>query len=67
MKKICIEGELVEQIKYSTNNELVSSDIVGTPSPSMTVMPQSFLMTAKYDASGNNEYQSAAISEIYCK
>jgi glyceraldehyde 3-phosphate dehydrogenase len=25
-----MEGELVEQIKYSTNNELVSSDIVGT-------------------------------------
>jgi glyceraldehyde 3-phosphate dehydrogenase len=33
--KICIEGELVEQIKYSTNNELVSSDIVGTSVPSI--------------------------------
>jgi glyceraldehyde 3-phosphate dehydrogenase len=30
-----IEGELVEQIKYSTNNELVSSDIVGTSAPSI--------------------------------
>jgi glyceraldehyde 3-phosphate dehydrogenase len=30
-EKICIEGELVEQIKYSTNNELVS-DIVHRPS-----------------------------------
>jgi glyceraldehyde 3-phosphate dehydrogenase len=30
MKKYALEGELVEQIKYSTNNELVSSDIVGT-------------------------------------
>jgi glyceraldehyde 3-phosphate dehydrogenase len=29
MKKYAL-GELVEQIKYSTNNELVSSDIVGT-------------------------------------
>jgi hypothetical protein len=49
MKKICIEGELVEQIKYSTNNELVSSDIVGTSALQfMTVMPQSFLMTVKY-------------------
>jgi glyceraldehyde 3-phosphate dehydrogenase len=28
--KIRFEGELVEQIKYSLNNELVSSDIVGT-------------------------------------
>jgi glyceraldehyde 3-phosphate dehydrogenase len=34
-EKICIEGELVEQIKYSTNNELVSSDIVGTSAPSI--------------------------------
>jgi glyceraldehyde 3-phosphate dehydrogenase len=29
-----LEGELVEQIKYSTNNELVSSD-VGTSAPSI--------------------------------
>jgi glyceraldehyde 3-phosphate dehydrogenase len=29
-EKYALEGELVEQIKYSTNNELVSSDIVGT-------------------------------------
>jgi glyceraldehyde 3-phosphate dehydrogenase len=32
MKKYAL-GELVEQIKYSTNNELVSSDIVGTSAP----------------------------------
>jgi GTP-sensing pleiotropic transcriptional regulator CodY len=31
--KIRLEGELVEQIKYSLNNELVSSDIVGTSQP----------------------------------
>ena len=30
MKKYALEGKLVEQIKYSLNNELVSSDIVGT-------------------------------------
>ena len=35
MKKYALEGELVEQIKYSLNNELVSSDIVGTSSPSI--------------------------------
>jgi glyceraldehyde 3-phosphate dehydrogenase len=29
MKKYALRGELVEQIKYSLNNELVSSDIVG--------------------------------------
>ncbi|WP_367771706.1 glyceraldehyde-3-phosphate dehydrogenase [Flavobacterium sp. WC2421] len=35
MKKYALEGELVEQIKYSMNNELVSSDIVGTSAPSI--------------------------------
>ena len=35
MKKNALEGELVEQIKYSMNNELVSSDIVGTASPAI--------------------------------
>ncbi len=35
MKGYALEGELVEQIKYSLNNELVSSDIVGTNAPSI--------------------------------
>lgn len=35
MKHYALEGELVEQIKYSLNNELVSSDIVGTSAPSI--------------------------------
>lgn len=35
MKKHALQGELVEQIKYSLNNELVSSDIVGTSAPSI--------------------------------
>jgi len=35
MKKYALEGELVEQIKYSMSNELVSSDIVGTSAPSI--------------------------------
>lgn len=35
MKKYALEGELVEQIKYSLNNELVSSDIIGTPQPAI--------------------------------
>lgn len=33
MKKYALEGDLVEQIKYSLNNELVSSDIIGTSAP----------------------------------
>lgn len=35
IKHYALEGELVEQIKYSVNNELVSSDIVGTPAPAI--------------------------------
>lgn len=35
MKKYALTGELVEQIKYSLNNELVSSDIVGTSAPAI--------------------------------
>ena len=35
MKHYALEGELVEQIRYSMNNELVSSDIVGTAQPSI--------------------------------
>ena len=35
MKQYALEGELVEQIKYSLNNELVSSDIVGTSAPAI--------------------------------
>jgi len=35
MKKYALEGNLVEQIKYSLNNELVSSDIVGSSAPAI--------------------------------
>ena len=35
MKNAALKGNLVEQIKYSLNNELVSSDIVGTSAPSI--------------------------------
>jgi len=35
MKKYALEGDLVEQIKYSIDNELVSSDIVGCSAPSI--------------------------------
>ncbi|MCF6167835.1 glyceraldehyde-3-phosphate dehydrogenase [Lutibacter sp.] len=35
MKKYALEGSLVEQIKYSLSNELVSSDIVGTAAPAI--------------------------------
>jgi glyceraldehyde 3-phosphate dehydrogenase len=35
MKKHALDGDLVEQIKYSINKELVSSDIIGTTAPSI--------------------------------
>jgi len=35
LKKYALEGELVEQIKYSLDNELVSTDIVGSSAPSI--------------------------------
>jgi glyceraldehyde 3-phosphate dehydrogenase len=35
MKKYALEGDLVEQIKYSVDNELVSSDIIGSSAPSI--------------------------------
>jgi glyceraldehyde 3-phosphate dehydrogenase len=35
MKKYALEGNLVEQIKYELNDELVSSDIIGCSAPSI--------------------------------
>jgi glyceraldehyde 3-phosphate dehydrogenase len=35
LKHYALEGELVEQIKFSVSNELVSSDIVGTAAPAI--------------------------------
>ena len=35
VKKYALEGDLVEQIKYSLSNELVSSDIIGTSAPAV--------------------------------
>lgn len=35
IKQAALEGDLVEQIKYSLDNELVSSDIIGCTAPSI--------------------------------
>lgn len=35
IKQYALEGDLVEQIKYSMNNELVSSDIIGASAPAI--------------------------------
>ncbi|MFD1096563.1 glyceraldehyde-3-phosphate dehydrogenase [Salegentibacter chungangensis] len=35
LKKYALEGDLVEQIKYSIDNELVSSDIIGSSAPAI--------------------------------
>ena len=39
IRKYSLEGDLVEQIKFSMNNELVSSDIVGAPTPAIFDSP----------------------------
>jgi glyceraldehyde 3-phosphate dehydrogenase len=58
--KNALEGELVEQIKYSLNNELVSSDIVGTSQPAIydsnaTIVSKDIVLYIWYD----NEYGTA--------
>ena len=35
LKKYALEGDLVEQIKFSIDNELVSSDIIGSSAPAI--------------------------------
>ena len=35
LKKYALEGDLVEQIKYSLSNELVSTDIIGASAPAI--------------------------------
>ncbi|HLS71793.1 MAG TPA: glyceraldehyde-3-phosphate dehydrogenase [Chitinophagaceae bacterium] len=39
LRKAALEGKLVEQIQYSLNTELVSSDIIGTSAPSIVDAP----------------------------
>jgi glyceraldehyde 3-phosphate dehydrogenase len=59
IKTYALEGDLVEQIKYSINNELVSSDIIGCSAPSIfdskatiSEHPKSCILYVWYD----NEY-----------
>jgi len=35
IKKYALEGKLVEQIQYAFSNELVSTDVIGNPCPSV--------------------------------
>jgi glyceraldehyde 3-phosphate dehydrogenase len=49
VKKYALEGDLVEQIKYSLSNELVSTDIIGTSAPAIYDS-----MATIVDASGKN-------------
>ena len=39
MRQAALHGDLVEQIKYSISQELVSSDLVGSPTPSIFDSP----------------------------
>lgn len=49
MRRAALTGDLVEQIKYSMSNELVSSDIVGASTPSVFDSPATIV-----DADGKN-------------
>lgn len=49
MRKAALSGDLVEQIKFSMSNELVSSDIVGNSCPSVFDAPATIL-----DANGRS-------------
>jgi glyceraldehyde 3-phosphate dehydrogenase len=43
LKKGALEGDLVEQIKYSDNKELVSSDIVGASAAAVVDVPATII------------------------
>ncbi len=43
MRQAALKGELVEQIKYSFYDELVSSDLVGSPTPSIFDSPSTIV------------------------
>ncbi len=49
MREAALKGDLVEQIRYSMSNELVSSDIVGESCPSIFDSPATIV-----DANGKN-------------
>jgi glyceraldehyde 3-phosphate dehydrogenase len=49
VKDAAFNGELVEQIKYSTYNELVSSDIIGTPFASVYDAPATIVSRDGHD------------------
>jgi glyceraldehyde 3-phosphate dehydrogenase len=59
IKSYALEGDLIEQIKYSINNEMVSSDIIGNSAPSIfdskatiSEYPKNCILYVWYD----NEY-----------
>ena len=47
LKQASAYGKLVEQIDYSTSNELVSSDIIGNPHASVIDAPATLLAPNK--------------------
>jgi glyceraldehyde 3-phosphate dehydrogenase len=45
LRNAALQGDLVEQIMYSMSNELVSSDIIGNPCPSIVDSPATIVHT----------------------
>ena len=75
VKKYALEGDLVEQIKYSLSNELVSSDIIGTSAPAIydskatIVSPdgKSILLYVWYDNEYGYAHQVIRLSKYIAK
>ena len=43
MRQAALKGDLVEQIQYSISQELVSSDLVGSPTPAIFDSPATII------------------------
>ena len=75
MKKAALEGDLVEQIKYSLNNELVSSDIIGVSAPSIFDSPATIangdgsnvVLYIWYDNEYGYSHQVMRLAKYICK
>ena len=75
VKKYALEGALVEQIRYSMSNELVSSDIVGTLEPAIfdshaTIVSKEgdhAILYVWYDNEYGYSHQVLRAGKVYCK
>jgi len=73
LKLNALEGDLVEQIKYSLNSELVSTDIIGTTAPSIfdskstIVDGNTIVMYIWYDNEYGYSHQVMRLAKYFAK